>query len=106
MNGAQWYVASVISMVSERYLNSVCEWYPYSIFSGTSDWYTIEHFFVRVELNFELVQVLCRILAKQLVPGARTSLIQTLLHLQKERFQRLLMILKAHMVSMIRPNEG
>ena len=33
MNGVQWYVASVISMVSERYLNGVCEWYPYSIFS-------------------------------------------------------------------------
>ncbi|XP_030851223.1 probable E3 ubiquitin-protein ligase HERC4 isoform X2 [Strongylocentrotus purpuratus] len=59
-----------------------------------------------MELNFELVQVLCRIIAKQLVPGARTSLIQTLLHLDKERFQRLLKILKAHMVSMIRPNEG
>ena len=30
-----------IRMVSEWYLNGVCEWYPYGIFSGTSEWYTI-----------------------------------------------------------------
>nr|XP_054753405.1 probable E3 ubiquitin-protein ligase HECTD2 [Lytechinus pictus] len=59
-----------------------------------------------MELNFELVQVLCRILSKRLVPGARTNLIQSLLHLEKDRFQRLLKILKAHMVSIMRPKEG
>ena len=28
-------------MVSEWYLNGVCEWYPYGIFSCTSQWNTI-----------------------------------------------------------------
>lgn len=59
-----------------------------------------------LEINFELVQVLCRILAKRLVPAARSSLVDSLVQLERDQFQSLLKVLKAHLVSMIRPKQG
>ena len=42
LNGVcEWYPYGIFSGTSEWYLNGVCEWYLYGIISGTSEWYTI-----------------------------------------------------------------
>ncbi|XP_072178584.1 probable E3 ubiquitin-protein ligase HERC4 [Diadema setosum] len=59
-----------------------------------------------LEIHFDMVQVLCRLLAKHLTPGARSALVDALALFKRDRFQRILRIMQTHMVSMIRPKHG